>query len=267
MGNVQYIGWRMEFCCKRLLVDDLQQLAKMMEHELEEWNKTVSHARDNFYELNYYTTRQLLILRSELGKIKSSGLDSRLPYVGQVMTLLKSLSSEITPPALEGVVNIISIECNDIEERENSPQTDEMHPLNSTSSPAILSPHTKVVEHNIGKGDHIPRSPTISLSRETLTEKQESHCTDIIENFEFSEKTALKAIEAVDDGDWNDIVNWIEENGEEWERKFNECQESEEEEEIEDVDTDEDSEDMYDQERDNEMPQRDSTSMFCPIIL
>ena len=240
----------------------------MMEHELEEWNKTVSCARSYFYELNYYTTRQLLILRSELGKIKSSGLDCRLPYMGQVMTLLESLSSEITPPALERVVNIVS---NDIEERENSPQTEEMPTLNSTSSPAILSPHTKVVEHNIDKGDHIPRSPTVLLSRETLTEKQESHCTDIIENFGYPEKTALKVIEEVGDGDWNDIENWIEENGEEWERKFNECQESEEEEEIEDVDTDEDSEEdddvMYNQERDSEMPQRDSTSMFCPIIL
>ena len=242
-------------------MNDLQQQAKRMEYELEEWNKTVSHARNNFYDLNYYTTRQLLILRSELGKIKSLGLDCRLPYVGQVMTLLKSLSSEITPSALERVVNLVSIECNDLEEKENSPQTDEMHHLNSTSSSVNHSQYSKGTGD---RGDHKPSLPPVSLSHETLNEKQKSHCTDIIEYYGYSQKTALKAIEEVDDGDWNDIVNWIEENGDKWEQKFNECQESEEEEEeVEDVDTDEESEKCDDQEREL---QESCTSMFYLVI-
>ena len=222
VGNVQYIGWRMEFYCNTLLVEDLQNQAKRMEAELDEWNKTVTSARNRFYELNYYTTRQLLILRSELGKIKSLGLESRKQYLGQVMTLLESLSCEITPTDLKKVVSFE----HDVDERETLPSSivQKKHQPIPSVPPPHLSPLSQVAptEHHVGKLEHMPRLPPVSLSREKLTDKQEEHCVSIIEKFSYSEMMALKAIEAVGDGDWNDIENWLEENADELEEEYEE---------------------------------------------
>ena len=215
----------MEFYCKTLLVEDLQKQAKRMEDDLDEWNQTVTLARNKFYELNYYTTRQLLILRSELGKIKSLGLESRQQYFGQVMTLLESLSCEITPTDLKRVVNLVSFE-HDVNERETSPSS--MIQEKHQPVPSVPPPHLSLLsqvapsKHHLGKLEHMPRLPPVSLSREKLTVKQEEHCVSIIEKFSLSEMTALKAIEVVGDGDWNDIKNWLDENADEFEAELQE---------------------------------------------
>ena len=260
VGNVQYIGWTMEFYCKTFLVEDLQKRAKRMEDELDEWNQTVTLARNKFYELNYYTTRQLLILRSELGKIKSLGLESRQQYLGQVMTLLESLSCEITPTDLKKVVSFEQ----DVDERETSPSSivQKKHQPVPSVPPPHLSPLSQVAptKHHLGKLEHMPRLPPVSLSRKKLTDKQEEHCVSIIEKFSYSEMTALKAIEAVGDGDWNDIIkNWLDENADEFEAELQEYEEEESE-----------GEDMHDEgevetsegESDEEMREKNNISKF-----
>ena len=250
MGNVQHIGWRMEFYCNTLLVEDLQKQAKRMEDELDEWNQTVTLARNKFYELNYFTTRQLLILRSELGKIKSLGLESRQQYLGQVMTLLESLSCEITPATLK---NLVSFEHN-VDEREASSMVQLKHQPVPSVPPPCLSPHSQAAPT-----EHImPRLPPVSLSRKKLTDKQEEHCVSIIEKFNYSKMTALKAIEAVGDGDWNDIKNWLDENADEFEAELQEYEEDESE--GEDMD-DEDEVETSEGENDEEMLEKSKFSV------
>ena len=241
VGNVKYIGWKMDFFCKDLLVMDLQEQAKEMEDDLESWNQTMSLVRNQFYELNYYTTLQLLVLRSELGKIKSSGLATREAYLGQVLTLLESISSEITPAALEQVVTLVNIENED--EKDNVPPPLVEYTTEKPSSENLSTPQVNKVTEQTVRSGNLPILPPVSLSRETLTKKQEEQCTDIIESYNYSEMIALKAIEAVGDGDWNDIMNWLEENGDEWEQNLIETQESDEEG-IENEDTDVESEDV-----------------------
>ena len=224
-GHVQYIGWTIEFYCQSLLVKVLQEQAKQMEVELERWNKEVVRARERFYELNYYTMRQLLVLRSELGRMKSEQALLLLTH-GQVMALLESISSPITPRALAGIVQKAASELleDSYEETDDSmalPSTpvERENPLDSLSLPA-LPPVSQLASGTQPAMGVVSSLPPVRLSQKDLSEKQKSHLTDICGSLGLCEMIALKAIEEVGDGDWNDICNWIKCYGEQYYEKL-----------------------------------------------
>lgn len=70
-----------------------------MEAELSKWKATINYARQEFYELNYYTTVQLLTLRRELSMEKSA-----FDIAPNVVFLLQSISEEITSGDVREVV-------------------------------------------------------------------------------------------------------------------------------------------------------------------
>ena len=79
-GSGDYIGWEMKFpCALPNVVEELQKVASKMEDDLEKWKQEIQEKRDEFYELNYYTTQQLLLLREELGRLKEPGEDQVKP--------------------------------------------------------------------------------------------------------------------------------------------------------------------------------------------
>ena len=228
-GNVRYIGRRMEFYCQTDLVEDLQGLAKSMEDELVEWNKEVVLTRRKFYELSYYTMRQLLVLRRELGGLKNGKASQSLQW-GQVMALLESISSEITPSALANLVQ--AVDSQPLKEDLENEETEEAHSPALPITPAeadysiesiTLSPLPSVDQLASGRqpatdtGRNVPH-PRLSLK--DLNDEQNAYYTDIIEGYGYCEMTALKAIEEVGDGDWNDIENWLEENADKCEESF-----------------------------------------------
>ena len=226
-GNVRYIGWRMELCCQTVLVEDLQDLAKDMEDELVEWNKEVTLTRKKFYELNYYTMRQLLVLRGELGGLKNGRAQQSLHW-GQVMALLESISSEITPSALANLVQAVDsqplIDYSENEEEAHSPvhpstPAEVDHSLESTLFPPLPSVDQLASGRKPATDTH-QSVPCPRLSLEDLNDEQNAYYTDIIEGYGYCEITALKAIEEVGDGDWNDIENWLEENADKCEESF-----------------------------------------------
>lgn len=71
-GIIKYTGWVLTFSCLPDRFEKLQALARDMENELQKWKDEIKEARERFYELNNYTVLQLLSLRSELGKLKST---------------------------------------------------------------------------------------------------------------------------------------------------------------------------------------------------
>ena len=96
VGNVKYIGWTLEFPCAMNFVNELQEIAKTMNGELEEWKQTVEDARNKFYELNYFTMVQLLDLRRELGKLKDTPSFHKSPKIEpSVLSLLHSVSPQV----------------------------------------------------------------------------------------------------------------------------------------------------------------------------
>ena len=107
-GNDKYIGWARDFSCSSDdLLNKLQVQACEMEKDLAEWKKQLSRMRDKFYELNYFTTPQLLLLREELGQFKNNP-DTTKPVKHEVISLLQSLSQKITSDSVKEYVVTVS---------------------------------------------------------------------------------------------------------------------------------------------------------------
>ena len=88
------------------LVDKLQGVARKMEDDLKKWNEEVKGSRSTFYELNNYTTAQLVKLRKELGKMRANG--GVAVVEPGVMLLLQSISPDLTPAAVkDSVLNFL----------------------------------------------------------------------------------------------------------------------------------------------------------------
>ena len=265
VGNVKYIGCSLQFDCQTHLMGDLQQQAREMEDEWERWNDEVTKARDQFYELNYYTTRQLLVLRSQLGKVKTSEPVTPLQQ-SQVMALLQSISSEVTPGDVETVVRHMAIQFSEGRRTLDRPKSppprkrrtasmDIEPPLAGCFPPPTSPPPSPSLQENmLPSVAHLPTQgpkvsaaftlPTLSLTHKDLSEKQNEYYTNVIEMCGYSEFTSLKAIEEVGSGDWNDIENWLEENGEKYDEMFEAADQEESDGEEEGLETDDDSDEI-----------------------
>ena len=107
-GNDKYIGWAKQFTCGTdEVLKKLQSQASEMEKDLKDWKEQLSCRRDQFYELNYFTTPQLLLLREELGQFKNNP-ENTDPLKHEVMSLLHSLSQKITSNAVKEYVLTIN---------------------------------------------------------------------------------------------------------------------------------------------------------------
>ena len=224
-GNVKYIGWSMEFNCHAISVDDLRKQAKDMEDELELWNKEVTKTRNEFCELNYYTTRQLLVLRSELAKMKKSGPAIPQSQQAQVIVLLQSISSKVTTKSVEDIVQCIT--CQLLEGG-----VDAEPPLDSSVNQfgdTLL--RVEPMDEPLTFVSHVHSTHHTSLCREQLNKKQEEYFLSMKDEFRFCDETALKAIEEVGNGDWNEYLNWVHAKGGQYEEQFRKEDEEEEEEE------------------------------------
>ena len=107
-GNGKYIGWTLTFSCALGdIVNCLQVRASALEEDLQIWKCQLALQRDNFYELNYFTTPQLLSLREELGQFKGSEVPAR-PIKQEVMTLLQSISRQLSSDSIKNEVQTIN---------------------------------------------------------------------------------------------------------------------------------------------------------------
>lgn len=218
VGNVKYIKWKMEFHCQTDLLVGLQENASKMEEELKEWNEKVKKARNKFYELNYYTTRQLLVLRSELGKLKTPAPSAY--HQAQVMGLLQSISCEITTTCLEEAVKAKMKETSysetpqDISEgvptdivsdyptsiTHNQPSATEL--LMNSSEDAF-----SYVDEECEPSEEENAERTFSV--DDLNEKQRANYKNLTEKYKYTEEFALKAIEGCPSGEWAELLNWV----------------------------------------------------------
>lgn len=107
-GNIKYIGWSVSFRYSSDATNELQKQAKEMEQELTTWQKEVDTTREKYYELNYYTTTQLLCLREELGKINNKISSQFQPIV---LPLLQSISHQVTESNVRQAVHSACAIC------------------------------------------------------------------------------------------------------------------------------------------------------------
>ena len=203
----------MEFHCQPHLVKDLQVYAKKMEAELEEWKEEVRNARNEFYELNYYTTHQLLVLRSELGKLKAPV--PALYHTAQVMALLQSISCDITPNDVETVV---ANERQKIIEGKKPHETATVDTMEFSSSssyepPPVPPPKTDLSGETSHREEDVSAKRAMTkLSVSDLDMTQKEHFTNLTEGYRYPEQFALKAIEECGSGNWIEIEDWVQEN-------------------------------------------------------
>ena len=93
-GNIHYLCWSLSFSCNAAdIVSALSAQAHTMESHLEEWKNEVSEKRDKFYELNYFTTQQLLFLVEDLAKLQAANGKNVNPMT---MALLQSISPKLS---------------------------------------------------------------------------------------------------------------------------------------------------------------------------
>lgn len=188
----------------KLIITQLQEQAKKMEDELKKWKELVKGIREQFYELNYFNTMQLLVLRRELGKLKR-GSHIVSP---DVLALLVSISSQISPQGIFNVVHHVTenvlmgpSEVGDAGEMEVTCHTpDELMP----GAVVQLTTEPESLENENESG----------LTEEDLSEAQKEMLTNISNRLNCSKKLVLMAFEECpgDENDQYDFRLWCIEN-------------------------------------------------------
>ena len=228
VGNVKYTGWRLQVPCGLdHVVPSLQDQAKLMESELRNWEAEVIQKRERFYELNYFTTLQLLNLREKLGVIKSKPRSGPHDVTPNVLALLESISTEVTAPRVFATVQSVIAET--IRSAASSTPT-------TSGAPIVVPSLSSAAQEGSSEGGTVTKVPSLSeeifmsadvqtssgakymdidmpeISENDLNEEQRGIMQDVIKRFGFQSKLILKAFEKSEDQTKYGIQNWCNEN-------------------------------------------------------
>ena len=255
-GSGDYIGWEMTFpCALPNIVEQLQNVASKMENDLDNWKKEIEGKRDEFYELNYYTTQQLLLLREELGRLKEPGEDQVKPHA---MALLQSISREASADVMKRYVQQVA---NILEQQRASSSTTEkavkkkvQEPVSSfsqligqeTVAAPVSSPSPSAEALTLAdllKSEGAKTSAPLAQTQEhELNNDKKAILVNLEEMFEFHRQLILLAFERCDNPvDQNEVCRWCFENQDEYKYEVEEDEEPmEEEEDTQDINSDKD---------------------------
>ena len=238
-GDVTYSTAKLEFRCavydvrqsgvKELQFNDsfaktrvsgLQEYTRVLDDQLVKWKKSVDTAREEYYELNYFTTLQLLELRRELGRLaQPTGATPVLKP--SVLMLLKSVSphvsSKVVSESLLAAQHEQEATPMDKEEPEEiDPQTP---PTKSRVAGAVMDVNAPTPKRPV------PASPKASpsakpllptLTYEELDEKQKAVYITCINFYGYSASHVLRAFQECEQNpSVYDIEEWCEANEDE----------------------------------------------------
>ena len=201
-GRVKYIGWKLSFSVQGAESDTagLQTLAMYMEQELENWKDGVDEARSQFYNLNYYTAKQLLDLRSELGKLREDPDNHRI--TPHALALLKSISPDVTVQLVyEAVQRLDLSESENLEDMkyESVVSISYTHPAELDTSDAET--HFSIVS----------TTPSVDDDVENLSGEKLAVYIQLTEYYDYPREIAEEAIEMFDKMEQlDDATDWCE---------------------------------------------------------
>ena len=177
---MKYIGWSITIPCTDIRLDDLRVLAKEMEEHLHTLAIDVMNARKKFYELNYFTTVQLLMLRKELAQVKILGTS----YVTcpSALTLLRSVSSKISADTVAQVVHGTYVQ-----------QSHEGEHTSCNGSVQNMSAETLVAAEHASTIAPMPSVSKFDVS--ALSEKEKEVFVYLTEHLGFGEKLVHMALQ------------------------------------------------------------------------
>ena len=170
------------------LVELLQEHAKHLEDVLRDWECDIQVARTQFYQLNYYTTFQLLTLRREFSRYKAS---SSMYVPPNILALLHSVSPQIgesTDVVQDAVMRAIS-------EVQSSPTNSN----GDIHSALVSSKRSRVCDNRSSSNtssytctnDSLDHSSTI----DDLNSEQRQVFTRCVQSFGYSKSHVFKAFE------------------------------------------------------------------------
>ena len=180
-----------------------------MELELVEWKKTVKLARKEFYDLNYYTTVQLLTLRRELSTEKRD-YSAISP---SVLFLLHSISRNVDSRGVcELVKNVLASTASNPFTSKPIVQPENKH--------AVLTPQLKTKElvGDDSSKDNTMHSDMPELTENELTDEKREILEFVTRCLDCSKYLVLKAFEECQgkDMDKYDVRKWCFDNLEEY---------------------------------------------------
>lgn len=200
-------------------VAELSTRTKEMENALQEWENEVKVSRNRYYELNYYTTLQLLRLRKELGIVRNNHCSLIDP---EVLALLHCISHELKSENVCSVLNELEAQ------RLNPPNTAKLvHEDMSIGGTQVGEVHLSIpltVEENSVSGDNSQEhSVEVSLenfenikpqlTEQDLNDAQRDILADLVEYQGFSRLLVLKALEECHEScNTYDIQMWCVQN-------------------------------------------------------
>ena len=228
VGNVKYTGWLLQVPCStdREIVHTLQQQAKDMEAELHEWREKVKTTRLKFYELNYYTTLQLLILRKEFGGVKNLEKPDVSP---DSLALLQSISSQVSSEMVCDVVKCTPQYAHEASPNAGIAEHSQEPPVTSSQTSTGLSISDEIMAfadlqasaRSSGAHD-IVISDKPTLTEYDLSEDEKAIMANIIMKIQCPKLLVLKAFEECrgKEMDKYDYLQWCVDHLEEY--KFSE---------------------------------------------
>ena len=188
-----------------------------MEAELCQWKEKVKSTRLKFYELNYYTTLQLLMLRKQFGTVKNLEKPDVTP---DSLALLQSISSQVTS---EMVCDVVKCSPQSIPEASLNVSASEDSVMTSQASPGLSMSDEIMASADIqtsarSSGAHVI-SDKPALTEDDLSEDEKAIMAYIITRINCPRLLILKAFEecrgkAVDRYDYQ---QWCVEHLEEYE--------------------------------------------------
>ena len=209
VGNVKYTGWLLQVPCSadRGVIHQLQAQAKLMEDELYRWKETVRSKRASFYELNYFTTLQLLNLRREFGRLRNSSGSAVI--APQMLTLLQSISAHVTPSVVSDVLS--KVVQPKLRAQVTTASQDKSGPPDVAMSSSQTPDPALVSQASVSK-------PVPSQPEQGLSAKQKEVMVNICSRLDCSKQLVLKAFEQCtgDKCDQYDYEGWCVENMEKY---------------------------------------------------
>ena len=186
-------------------VSDLQEYIKMLDTQLVEWKRSVEAAREKYYELNYFTTCQLLELRRELGHLlhPTTVVSSVKP---SVLMLLRSVSPKVSNSVVLESLQAIPV-------AQEPTITDEDLTTKHTNAKSSIECKMTVTSTSTSQkpGSLIPISSPYKL--ELFSEEKQEDFRYLTENLGYSKSHVLKAFEECgQDANLYDIEEWCENN-------------------------------------------------------
>ena len=221
------------------LVELLQEHAKQMEEALKDWQVEIQFARTLYYQLNYYTTLQLLTLRREFGRCKASYSYCVPP---NVLALLHSVSPQITNSTIRDAVVRATTEVQPFLIDSSNDLMDENIPLgeiplartiqesSELAADSYMKPSGVILRgHNVqppvgkpsstttGSVTKAPLKMTPSLTVNDLNDEQKQIFTRLVEFLHHSESHVLRAFqECSPEANKYDIEGWCDRNDDDY---------------------------------------------------